>query len=117
MNELKQAIVVRKDLGMRPGKIAAQASHASVEAIEKTEIKTPGVVEEWKANGMPKIVLKVNSEKELLELFMQIKKIIPTALIRDAGRTQVEPGSITCIGIGPAKEEEINKFTGKLKLL
>jgi len=117
MSELKQVIVIRKDLGMKPGKIAAQCAHASVEAIEKTEIKTPGVVQEWKAGGMPKIVLKVNSEKELLELFMQIKKLIPTALIRDAGRTQVEPGSITCIGIGPAKKSEIDKFTGKLKLL
>jgi len=117
MSELKQVIVVRKDLGMKPGKIAAQCAHASVEAIEKTEQQTHGIVEEWKASGMPKIVLKVNSEKELLELFMQIKKLIPTALIRDAGRTQVEPGSITCIGIGPAKEAEINKFTGKLKLL
>ena len=117
MTEIKQVIVVRKDLGMKTGKIAAQTAHASIEALSKAENKTPGIALEWRENGMPKIVLKVNSEKELLELFMEVKKELPAALIKDAGRTQITPGSATCIGIGPADEAKIDKYTSKLKLL
>jgi PTH2 family peptidyl-tRNA hydrolase len=115
--EYKQAIVVRKDLGMGTGKIAAQSSHASVEALEKAKQKYPEWVEEWKAHGQGKIVLKVQSKKELVELFEQMKRTLPCALVHDAGHTQVTPGEITCFACGPAPESEINKFTGKLKLL
>jgi PTH2 family peptidyl-tRNA hydrolase len=59
----------------------------------------------------------VESKKELLELFHQMKKLFPTALIRDAGLTQVKQGEPTCIAIGPAKETELDRFLGKLKLL
>ncbi len=115
--EFKQAIVIRTDLKMGKGKTAVQSSHASIEAMEKTKIKRPDWVKEWKQTGMQKIVLKVNSEKELLELFELTKKEIPSALIRDAGRTQIPSGTKTCIGVGPAPEELINKYTKKLKLL
>ena len=111
---LKQAIVVRNDLGMGKGKIAAQASHASVDVLEKVR---PEVLEEWKQQGMKKIVLKVGSKKELLELFEQLKKLFPTALIKDAGKTEISPGEPTCIAIGPAEEIELDKFLGELKLL
>jgi len=111
---LKQAIVVRTDLGMGRGKIAAQCSHASVEVLAKADEK---VVSEWKAEGMKKIVLKVEGKKELLDLFEQAKKLFPTALIKDAGLTQIKQGEATCIAIGPAKEEELDKITGNLKLL
>ena len=111
---LKQAIVVRSDLGMGKGKIAAQACHASVDVLEKVK---PEVFEEWKANGMKKIVLKVSGKKELLELFQALKKLFPASLIKDAGLTQITPGEPTCVAFGPAKEIEIDKFLGKLKLL
>ncbi|MFH1663337.1 MAG: peptidyl-tRNA hydrolase Pth2 [archaeon] len=115
--EFKQAIIVRTDLKMGKGKTAAQCSHASVEALEKTRTKFPEWVENWRETGTQKVVLKVESEKELLELFEKAKKEVPAALIKDAGRTQIEPGSITCIGLGPAPENILDKFTGKLKLL
>jgi len=115
--EFKQVIVVRTDLKMGKGKTAAQASHASVEALEKTKIKFPEWIEEWRNTGTQKVVLKVSTEKELLELFETVKKEIPTALIKDAGRTQIQAGSNTCIGIGPAPENLINKYTKELKLL
>ena len=115
--ELKQIIVIRTDLKMQKGKLSAQSAHASVEALEKTRIKFPKWVKEWRETGMQKIVLKVSSEKELLELFESVKKEIPTALIRDAGRTQIPSGSKTCIGIGPAPENLIDKYTKELKLL
>ena len=47
----------------------------------------------------------------------KLKKILPCALIKDAGRTQIEPGTITALGIGPALESDIDKYTKDLKLL
>jgi len=115
--DFKQAIIVRADLGMGKGKIAAQASHASLEALEKAEKKEPRWAEEWRASGQAKVVLKVGSKTELLALFESAKKLLPCALIQDAGRTQVESGEITCIAIGPAPDSEIDRFTSSLKLL
>jgi len=111
---LKQVIVVRTDLGMGQGKIAAQCSHASVHVLEKVK---PEAIEEWKQHGMKKIVLKVGSKEELLELFMKLKKLFPAALIKDAGLTQIASGEITCFAVGPAEENELNKFLSELKLL
>ena len=113
----KQVIVARTDLKMGKGKIAAQCCHASIEAFRKTVKKNPDEAQAWLDEGQAKIVLKIESEKELIELFMQVKNLIPASLITDAGHTQIEPGTKTCLGIGPAKETEIDKFTGKLKLL
>ncbi|MFH0713229.1 MAG: peptidyl-tRNA hydrolase Pth2 [Candidatus Micrarchaeota archaeon] len=111
----KQAIIIRADLQMGKGKIASQASHASLQAYLKTDEETR---DEWENEGMKKITLKVNSENELIEIFNAAKKRkLSTALIRDAGHTQVEPGTITTVGIGPAEEDEIDVITGKLKLL
>ncbi len=115
--ELKQVIAIRSDLGMGKGKIGAQSAHASLGAYEKALKQKPEWVEEWKNSGQTKVVVKVGSEKELLELFERVRKILPAALIKDAGRTQIEKGSATCVGIGPAPENEIDKFTKDLKLL
>lgn len=114
---IKQVIVVRADLGMGRGKIAAQASHASLEAYKKAKAKNQVLVERWEHGGMEKVVLKVSSEQELLDLFERVRRILPCALITDAGRTQLDSGTKTCLGIGPWEEEIIDKFTGSLKLL
>jgi len=83
--EMKQVIIIRSDLGMGKGKIAAQSSHASLAAYEKTLKKEPKWVEAWKEQGQAKIVLKVAGKKELLELFEKLKNLFPTCLIKDAG--------------------------------
>ena len=114
---LKQAIVIRSDLGMGKGKLAAQVSHASLSSYKKCERENPEDAREWEEEGQKKIVLKVSSEEELLALYEKMKKEIPCALIRDAGHTQVEAGSITCFGAGPADEAKINKYCKELKLL
>ena len=114
---LKQAIIIRSDLGMGKGKLAAQSSHASLSAYKKCEREDPSAAHEWEEEGQKKIVLKVSSEEELLSLYEKMKKEIPCALIRDAGHTQVEPGSITCFGAGPANEAKIDKYCKELKLL
>lgn len=100
---------------MTPGKIAAQCSHASLGSYKKTNKK---IRKKWEANGAKKVVLKVKNKKELLELrsLCQNSKI-PSYLVKDAGRTQLPKGTITCLGIGPEKEEKIDKITGSLPLL
>jgi len=114
----KQAIVVRKDLKLSAGKIASQSSHASVSSYKLVRKNYPKIADTWEKRGQKKIVLKVSSESELLEYFQKTKDAeIPCELIRDAGHTQIEPGTITCFGIGPWDEEEIDKIVGKLKLL
>ena len=113
-----QVLVVRKDLKMGNGKTCAQVAHASIAAFLKSqERKWGNEYQEWLDEGMQKIVVKVESEKELLQLFEQVKSKFPTALITDAGHTQIAAGSKTCIGIGPANENDLKKYTGHLKLL
>ncbi len=113
-----QVIVVRKDLDMKKGKIGAQCAHASLSSFLKSQEKKWGSGwQEWLDEGMQKIVLKAKDENELLQLYNEIKNKFPCTLITDAGHTQVSPGTKTCIGIGPAKESELKKYTGHLKLL
>ena len=112
--ELVQYIIVNSGLGMNKGKIAAQCAHASVSVLEKID---DNVFEEWKNSGMKKIVLKVKTTEELLELFENTKKRFPCALITDAGKTQIEAGSKTCFACGPIEEDEGQKLFKELKLL
>ncbi|MFH1511427.1 MAG: peptidyl-tRNA hydrolase Pth2 [Candidatus Woesearchaeota archaeon] len=112
---MKQVILIRQDLKLPKGKLAAQASHASVEAALKSGKER---LESWRRQGAKKVVLKVADEKELLEFERLAKESkLTTALIIDAGHTVVEPGTITCLGIGPDREELIDKVTGKLKMV
>lgn len=111
----KQVILIRHDLQLPKGKLAAQAAHASVEATLKSSHKK---VSAWRKEGMAKIVLKVKDEKELLSYLQKAKdEGLITALITDAGRTVVAPGTKTCAAIGPDEEEKIDAITGKLPLL
>jgi len=114
----KQMIIVRADLGMGKGKLSAQSSHASLGAYKSVMRSHPEVVKGWEAEGQMKVVLKVNGESELLECYNKAKAAgIPCELIRDAGHTQVEPGTLTCFAAGPWKENELDALFGKLKLL
>jgi len=111
--EIKQVIIVRKDLKLSKGKLASQVAHAAISAAEKSKWK-----DEWLKQGQKKVVLKCNSKEELLELYEKAKEMnLPSELIYDAGKTQLEPGTLTCVGIGPAPSEEIDKLTRNLKLL
>ena len=111
----KQVIIVRKDLEWTKGKLAAHAAHAAVNAAQMAE---PKILEAWHSEGAKKIVLKVDSLKELKELYKKAKQEkIPVSLIQDAGKTQLVKGTVTAVGIGPADEKKIDRITGKLKLL
>lgn len=112
---MKQVIVVNLSLQMPCGKLAAQVAHASVAALLSSEREA---IEAWLSEGMPKIVLESADSTELLALYEQAReKHLPAQIIRDAGRTVLEPGTITCLGIGPASAEVIDSVTGKLGLL
>lgn len=116
--DLKQIILVRSDLKLPPGKLAAQAAHASVESVLRCLKKDKKLVEEWRSQGMKKVVLKVASLDDIHKYNALAKESgIISAVITDAGRTVVEPGTVTCLGIGPASEEKIDKLTGSLKMM
>jgi PTH2 family peptidyl-tRNA hydrolase len=99
---------------MGVGKLCAQCAHAAVSVLDKADRE---LISEWKDSGMKKIVLKVATTEELLELFQKVKRILPCALITDAGRTQIEAGSKTCFACGPVEESEGQKYFSHLKLL
>ncbi|MDE1853096.1 MAG: peptidyl-tRNA hydrolase Pth2 [Thaumarchaeota archaeon] len=115
---MKQAIVVRSDLKMGKGKVAAQVAHASLSAAESAQQRRQNWYDGWKDGGQAKIVLKVDSEEALRDMFQKAKAAgLPAALIEDRGLTQIDPGTVTCVGIGPAPDGEVDGITGKLKLL
>jgi peptidyl-tRNA hydrolase, PTH2 family len=112
----KLALVVRADLGMGRGKIAAQVAHAAVAAVLASSRSRDFAA--WLEEGQPKVVLKVASAEQLLEVARRADAAgLPVELIRDAGRTQVEPGTPTCCAVGPADSARIDAVTGELSLL
>lgn len=117
MASIKQVIVVRTDLGMGKGKIAAQVGHACVLGAENVRRSHPEWFEKW-WNGQEKIVVKVNSLKELEQVKHGAMELgLPWSEVTDAGHTQIAPGTFTCLSIGPAPEDLVDKITGDLKLL
>lgn len=115
--EYKMILVVRNDLKMGKGKVAAQCSHAAVSAYKQTQKRNPQVLKEWEYCGQPKVVVKAPDEETLIELLTHAKMLgLTVSLIQDAGRTQIEPGSRTVLGIGPGPADLIDKVTGHLKL-
>ena len=116
--EYKLVILVRKDIKMGTGKIAAQVGHAAVECALYAEKKDKKSFDAWLGCGQAKVVLKVDSLEDLKRYMSEARSVgLHTAMITDAGRTQIEPGTVTCLGIGPAPISDIDKVTGELKML
>jgi len=114
----KQVIVVRSDLEMSRGKIAAQAGHAAVSAAEEARRLHPRWWRAWLTEGQCKIAVKVEGEEELLKLEKEANELaLPSALISDRGLTELPPNTITCLGIGPAPSDKVDRISGKLALL
>lgn len=113
----KQIILIRNDLKLGKGKIASQASHASLESYLLACRKTPSITEAWLLEGQKKVVLKVDSREELLKVFQEVKSFFPAVIIKDAAHTQLKEPDFTAVGVGPIKESEIDKFTKRYKLL
>lgn len=122
----KQVIVMRKDLNMRKGKIAAQAGHASLGAMLKDRdidgkwmsVKVDEAATAWLTGSFRKICVYVNSEAELIEVYQKaIEKGLRAVLITDKGDTEFNGvPTKTCCAIGPAFEDEVDPITGNLPL-
>jgi PTH2 family peptidyl-tRNA hydrolase len=111
---MKQAIAVRTDLGMGTGKLAAQVAHASLNAYDDADESTG---REWRSGGAKKIVLKASGESQLRELAETARRErLPHALVTDAGHTQLEPGTVTALAVGPGEEHLVDRVTGDLSL-
>jgi len=118
---VKQVIIVPKDVKMSKGKMAAQVAHASVTNMLKMVggryMAQRDLVTDWAASGMTKVVLEVPTTIDLMKVLHNAQgKDVVTCVIRDAGNTELEPGTTTCVGIGPASEELLDTITGELKL-
>jgi len=114
----KMVLVVREDLKMGKGKIASQCSHATLMAYKRGLKVTPRVIQAWESLGQPKVVLKAPNIEEIEKLIKVAKdEGVITSVVQDAGRTQVNPGSITVLAIGPAATTSVDKVSGHLKLL
>ncbi|XP_036974800.1 peptidyl-tRNA hydrolase 2, mitochondrial isoform X2 [Acanthopagrus latus] len=115
--EFKMILVVRNDLKMGKGKVAAQCSHAAVSAYKQVQRRNPELLKQWEYCGQPKVVVKAPDEDTLIDLLGHAKEVgLPVSLIQDAGRTQIAPGSRTVLGVGPGPADLIDKVTGDLKL-
>jgi PTH2 family peptidyl-tRNA hydrolase len=116
--EYKQILVFRQDLQLSKGKIAAQAGHAAVSAAQDAYNHQKKWWEAWLYEGQRKIAVKVADEKALRELEKAAEDVgLPHALIVDAGLTEIPEGTVTCLGIGPAPADRVDRLTIKLRLL
>jgi PTH2 family peptidyl-tRNA hydrolase len=111
----KQCLIIRNDVKMSCGKRCAQAAHASIGAYNNAD---KSLQKAWISEGQKKVVLKANDERTLHELKVIAEQNgISSSLIQDAGMTEIPPGTITALGLGPAKTEDLDKITGNLTLL
>lgn len=131
--EIKQCIIIRKDLGMNKGKMIAQSCHASLGLVLSQmykenssplttytmQLKNDSPLNYWLSEKFTKICLQVNSEDELLDLYKKAEEAgIINCLIKDAGETYFHGvPTYTCLAIGPDYSEKIDKITGHLKLI
>ncbi|CAN8260591.1 unnamed protein product [Cochlearia groenlandica] len=115
--KFKMVLVVRNDLKMGKGKIAAQCSHATLGLYKKLHQRAPKALNRWEYCAQPKVVVKIESEEEMLVLKERAKSLkLPTHITIDAGKTQIAPDSRTVMAIlGPV--DVVDDVTGGLKLM
>ncbi len=112
----KMVIVVNEDVAMSPGKMAVQVAHAAVSCTLKAKARRPKLLKTWLDGGQKKVVVKA-AEEEIFSLEKKAKSLgLTTALIQDAGLTELPPGTLTALAIGPDEEGTLDKVTGHLPL-
>ncbi len=115
--EYKLVVVIRDDLDISGGKLAAQVAHAAVTCALEAKAKKTKWFSTWYREGQRKVVLRAKDLQHLRELGEKARRLgLPCTLITDAGYTELPPNTTTCLGIGPAPENEIDKVTGSLPL-
>jgi PTH2 family peptidyl-tRNA hydrolase len=116
--QYKMCVVIRTDLGMSVGKMIAQACHAAVEASEEAKRVNHSAWRRWRDEGAKKVALEAEGEDELRELAERAEGLgIAAAIIEDRGLTEVPPGTVTALGLGPDLSSRLDKVTGSLPLL
>ena len=114
----KLVIVVRRDLKLSPGKMAAQVAHAAVDCALRAKSQDARNYSKWYQQGQKKVVVGVPDLVSLHEVRMAAERAgLASCLISDAGHTEIEPGTVTCVGVGPASNAIVDSVTGKLPLL
>jgi PTH2 family peptidyl-tRNA hydrolase len=116
--DYKLVIAVRSDLELSRGKLAVQVAHASVMAAFDAKAHHRKWFSDWWAEGQKKVVVKGGSLSDLHSLRAKARSIgLTTALVEDAGLTELPPGTVTCLGIGPGPNHIVDQVTGGLKLM
>ena len=114
----KMCIVLRMDLGMSTGKLIAQASHAAVAASELGKKENHRAWTRWRDEGGKKVALEAESLEELEALIEKADEMdVVKVIIQDAGLTEVPPGTVTALGLGPDRSDVMDKVTGSLPLI
>ena len=130
MNDFVKMIIVMRtnfpdgkggSFSPRKGKMIAQGAHAAstflINKLNKSETWTE-VEKQWLETGTTKICVRVDDEKDLLDIYEKAQKAnLEVNLITDLGKTEFIEPTITCLAIGPAKSTDLDKITGHLKLL
>jgi len=112
----KLVVVMREDLKLSKGKACAQTGHAVLDCFLRSDDSK--LLRDWMNEGGKKIVLKTKKLEDIFSLKEAAKRAgLVTSVIKDAGHTEIKPGTVTCIGIGPDKEEKIDKVTKDLQPL
>ena len=117
-DEITMVLVTRADLQLSKGKLAAQCGHASMECALRAKKLAPRLLDSYRRTGARKIVCKAPSRESIRKIISRAKKAgIVCYLVKDAGHTEIPPGTETVVGIGPGSRREIDKITGDLPLV
>lgn len=116
--EFKVWLAVRTDLGMSPGKMAVQAAHAAVGLMLDVERKYAGLMTAYENSAMPKIAVRAKTQADLNAVEVEARAFgIPYYVVRDAGRSEIEPGTKTVVAFGPALRSQHPSGLKRLQLL